>query len=205
MLQPVGLACVPSRVPGRRISALPTDQALRPVSRKVVQVLAEQEHRLGADALEREEFVGALADALRQHHQLAHVASQLGRRATRPAASVVARSPPRFRAGRLDCRLIVLQRLRRPASAIFSCASTDGRRSFRPCSASVASGLSTCVHVGRRARPGRCRRHRRFSATQVASPAARRAVACNSGKAPGRCPPCACVTDLASRCDCICA
>jgi hypothetical protein len=36
-----------------------------------VQVLAQQEHGLGAHALLRQEFVGALADALGQHHQLA--------------------------------------------------------------------------------------------------------------------------------------
>ena len=36
-----------------------------------VQVLAEQEHGLGAHAFGRLEFVGRLADTLRQHHQLA--------------------------------------------------------------------------------------------------------------------------------------
>ena len=44
-----------------------------------VQVFAEQEHRFGADAFHGQGFVGALADALRQHHQLAH-RRQLGRR-----------------------------------------------------------------------------------------------------------------------------
>ena len=44
-----------------------------------VQVLAQQEHRLGADAFLGQELVGALADTLGQHHQLAHC-RQLGRR-----------------------------------------------------------------------------------------------------------------------------
>jgi len=34
------------------------------------QVFAEQEHGLGAHSLQRQELVGRLADALRQHHQL---------------------------------------------------------------------------------------------------------------------------------------
>ena len=38
---------------------------------EAVQVLAEQEDRVGADALDRQELVGRLADALGQHHQLA--------------------------------------------------------------------------------------------------------------------------------------
>ena len=46
------------------------DQALGDLAERV-QVLAEQEHRLGAHAFDGQELVGGLADALRQHHQLA--------------------------------------------------------------------------------------------------------------------------------------
>ena len=37
-----------------------------------LQVLAQQEHGLGIDAFDGDELAGALADTLRQHHQLAH-------------------------------------------------------------------------------------------------------------------------------------
>ena len=63
-----------------------------------VQVLAEQEHGLGAHAFDRQEFVGRLADALRQHHQLAG-GGDLGR--VRVLLQLERRRPSRrFPAGR---------------------------------------------------------------------------------------------------------
>ncbi len=74
-----------SRVPGRRSSGAAVEQALGDFVERV-QVLAEQEHRLGVDAFDGQEFVGRLADALRQHHELAE-RRDLGRVDVSAAAS----------------------------------------------------------------------------------------------------------------------
>jgi hypothetical protein len=55
---------------GQALLGIALEQAARDFL-EGVQVFAEQEHRVGAHAFDGKEFIGRLADALRQHHELA--------------------------------------------------------------------------------------------------------------------------------------
>jgi hypothetical protein len=121
-----------------------------------VQVLAEQEHGLGTDAFHGQELVGALADALRQHHQLAH-RRQLGRRGALLQLQRRHRLGRFQQVGRLAVdgaqRLADLgQRLLLPSTsaAFFSARSTSGSRpppapAGGPARRHVAFAVSGCA------------------------------------------------------------